>query len=119
MELVTSPARFQSFFLSDAQRFIHAVDYVATDGVVIGVIVVPVAVEGFQVEIIALDRSASLLDHIHGPLVERDRCEAGQRAQALRQYRLCREVLADEFDAVPEPATEELYEMLRMDPARV
>ena len=43
----------------------------------------------------------------------------GQRAQALRQYRLCREVLADEFDAVPEPATEELYEMLRMDPARV
>jgi DNA-binding SARP family transcriptional activator len=43
----------------------------------------------------------------------------GQRAQALRQYRLCREVLADEFDAVPEPATEDLYEMLRMDPARV
>ena len=42
----------------------------------------------------------------------------GQRAQALRQYRLCRKFLADEFDAVPEPATEELYNLLRRDPAR-
>ena len=43
----------------------------------------------------------------------------GQRAQALRQYRLCREILWTEFDAVPEPATEELYELLRTDPSRV
>jgi DNA-binding SARP family transcriptional activator len=43
----------------------------------------------------------------------------GQRAQALRQYRLCRNVLAAEFDAVPEPATDELFELLRTDPSRV
>jgi DNA-binding SARP family transcriptional activator len=43
----------------------------------------------------------------------------GQRAQALRQYRLCRDVLAAEFDAVPEPATVELFDLLRTDPRRV
>jgi DNA-binding SARP family transcriptional activator len=43
----------------------------------------------------------------------------GERAQALRQYRLCREVLAIEFEAAPEPATESLYELVRLDPARI
>jgi DNA-binding SARP family transcriptional activator len=43
----------------------------------------------------------------------------GQRSQALRQYHLCREFLADEFDAVPEPATLALYESLRTDPSGV
>jgi len=43
----------------------------------------------------------------------------GQRSQALRQFRLCRDVLATEFEAVPEDATEELYELLRTEPARV
>jgi DNA-binding SARP family transcriptional activator len=43
----------------------------------------------------------------------------GQRAQALRQFRLCRDVLAAEFDAIPEPATDELYELLRTAPSRV
>lgn len=43
----------------------------------------------------------------------------GQRSQAMRQYRLCREFLADEFDAVPEPATSALYESLRTDPSVV
>ena len=33
-------------------------------------------------------------------------------AQALRQYRLCREVLRRELDVAPEPATEELYRSL-------
>lgn len=42
----------------------------------------------------------------------------GERAQALRQYRLCREILAIEFDAVPEAATEALYEIVRLDPGR-
>jgi DNA-binding SARP family transcriptional activator len=43
----------------------------------------------------------------------------GHRAQALRQYRTCREILEAEFDAVPEPATEELYELLRREPSSV
>jgi DNA-binding SARP family transcriptional activator len=43
----------------------------------------------------------------------------GQRAQALRQYRICRELLAAEFEAVPEPATDELYRIIRLEPERV
>jgi DNA-binding SARP family transcriptional activator len=43
----------------------------------------------------------------------------GERAQALRQYRLCRDVLAIEFDAVPEPETEALYDTVRLDPGSV
>lgn len=43
----------------------------------------------------------------------------GQRAQALRQFQLCREVLALEFEASPEPDTEALYELIRVEPARV
>jgi DNA-binding SARP family transcriptional activator len=43
----------------------------------------------------------------------------GARAQALRQYRLCRSILRDEFDAVPEPATERLYNLIRTDPDQV
>ena len=40
----------------------------------------------------------------------------GERAQAMRQYHLCREILAAEFGAVPEPATDDLYELVRLDP---
>jgi DNA-binding SARP family transcriptional activator len=43
----------------------------------------------------------------------------GQRAQALRQYRLCEQVLRAEFDAEPEPATRELFDALRLDPGRL
>ncbi|HXU85934.1 MAG TPA: BTAD domain-containing putative transcriptional regulator [Verrucomicrobiae bacterium] len=43
----------------------------------------------------------------------------GQRAQALRQYRICREVLALEFEARPEDSTDELYRLIRTDPSRV
>jgi DNA-binding SARP family transcriptional activator len=43
----------------------------------------------------------------------------GARAQALRQYRLCETVLAKEFEAVPEPATELLYELVRANPREV
>jgi len=40
----------------------------------------------------------------------------GERAQALRQYRLCQEALRAEFDAVPEPATTALFDKVRLDP---
>ena len=43
----------------------------------------------------------------------------GERAQAMRQYRLCSSILAREFDAPPEPATTELYELIRLDPGQV
>jgi DNA-binding SARP family transcriptional activator len=43
----------------------------------------------------------------------------GERAQALRQYRLCSSILAREFDAPPERATTDLYELIRLDPGQV
>lgn len=43
----------------------------------------------------------------------------GARAQALRQYDLCRLVLREEFDAAPEPATDQLFELIRSDPGQV
>lgn len=36
-----------------------------------------------------------------------------QRAQALRQYRVCAEALRREYDAEPEPATVALFELIR------
>jgi DNA-binding SARP family transcriptional activator len=44
---------------------------------------------------------------------------AGQRAQALRQYQLCRDILLSEFDAEPEPATLALYQQVRLNPDAV
>jgi DNA-binding SARP family transcriptional activator len=43
----------------------------------------------------------------------------GQRVQAMRQYRICAEVLGLEYEARPEALTEELYELVRTDPGRV
>ena len=43
----------------------------------------------------------------------------GERAQALRQYRLCEHVLRREFDTAPEPLTTELFERIRASPAGV
>jgi DNA-binding SARP family transcriptional activator len=43
----------------------------------------------------------------------------GERAQALRQYQVCAHLLEREFDAVPEPATEALYQAVRSDPASI
>lgn len=43
----------------------------------------------------------------------------GRRAEALHQYRICCRALAMEFDARPERATEQLYELVRLDPDRV
>ena len=52
-------------------------------------------------------------------MVMRTYVRSGARAQALRQYQLCRLILRDEFDAVPEPATERLFDLIRTDPGRV
>ncbi|HXI45921.1 MAG TPA: BTAD domain-containing putative transcriptional regulator [Candidatus Acidoferrales bacterium] len=43
----------------------------------------------------------------------------GQRAQALRQYQTCERILEREFGARPEPATAELYDLVRSDPRAV
>ena len=43
----------------------------------------------------------------------------GERVQAMRQYLLCERLLRETFDAVPEPATRELYDRLRLYPAGV
>jgi DNA-binding SARP family transcriptional activator len=44
---------------------------------------------------------------------------SNQRAQALRQYQTCRELLQKEFDAIPEPATDALYDRIRWNPGTV
>jgi DNA-binding SARP family transcriptional activator len=43
----------------------------------------------------------------------------GERAQALRQYRLCQTILQAEYDAAPEPSTTLLYDQVRLDPASI
>jgi DNA-binding SARP family transcriptional activator len=43
----------------------------------------------------------------------------GERAQALRQYRICEGILHREFEAMPEPATTMLFEQIRRDPGSV
>jgi DNA-binding SARP family transcriptional activator len=40
----------------------------------------------------------------------------GERAQALRQYRLCEQILLAEFEALPEPRTTALFDQVRRDP---
>jgi DNA-binding SARP family transcriptional activator len=52
-------------------------------------------------------------------LAMRSYVRLGQRAQAMRQYQLCRTALAAEFQAGLERATEELYEQVRSDPTAV
>jgi DNA-binding SARP family transcriptional activator len=43
----------------------------------------------------------------------------GERAQALHQYRLCKDILNSAFSAKPEPATTSLYDQIRLDPATI
>jgi DNA-binding SARP family transcriptional activator len=52
-------------------------------------------------------------------LVMRCLVRLGFRSQALRQYQTCQSILKLEFDAVPEPATQSLYDQVRMAPALV
>jgi len=42
-----------------------------------------------------------------------------QRAQAVRQYRLCRDVLAIEFGVAPERTTDALFDLIRSSPQSV
>lgn len=49
-------------------------------------------------------------------LMMRCHVQRGERAQALRQYQLCAEILLSEFDAPPEAATASLYEQIRLTP---
>jgi DNA-binding SARP family transcriptional activator len=49
-------------------------------------------------------------------LVMRCYMRRGERAQALREYRLCEQILRTEFDATPEAATTALFDQLRLDP---
>jgi DNA-binding SARP family transcriptional activator len=52
-------------------------------------------------------------------LVMRCHVLRGERAQALRQFRLCAQILRSEFDAEPEPATVALYDQVRLHPDAV
>lgn len=52
-------------------------------------------------------------------LVMRSYLRNGQRAQALRHFDLCRNILRREFDAVPELATRTLFEAIRTQPDSV
>jgi DNA-binding SARP family transcriptional activator len=52
-------------------------------------------------------------------VIMRTHLRRGERAQALRQYRLCEYVLRREFDTAPEPQTIALYERIRIDPTSV
>ncbi|NTW00254.1 MAG: hypothetical protein HGA19_02995 [Oscillochloris sp.] len=42
-----------------------------------------------------------------------------QRTKALRQYQLCRQILASEFDTVPEQETITLFNQIRLDPTSI
>lgn len=52
-------------------------------------------------------------------MVMRCHVRLGQRAQALRQYRICQQALASEFEASPEGATDDLYRLIRLNPGLV
>jgi DNA-binding SARP family transcriptional activator len=52
-------------------------------------------------------------------LVMRCYVRQGERAQALRQYRLCEHVLNAEFDAVPEMRTTLLFDQVRLEPDNI
>jgi len=52
-------------------------------------------------------------------LIMRCCVRSGERAQALRQYRLCADILRSAFDASPEPATVALFDQVRRDPGSV
>jgi len=68
----------------------------------------------------ALERSLDLLAHdpcredAHR-LAMRCYVRLGERAQAFRQYQLCRSILRAEFDAEPEAATTALFDQVRQD----
>ena len=52
-------------------------------------------------------------------LVMRCYVRRGERAQALRQYRVCEAILRTEFAASPEPETVALFDQVRLDPRSI
>jgi predicted ATPase/DNA-binding SARP family transcriptional activator len=65
---------------------------------------------------IAYARRWVALDPLHEPAQRHLMAlyaQAGQRSAALRQYRLCKQALAEELDLAPSEATEALYERIR------
>jgi DNA-binding SARP family transcriptional activator len=52
-------------------------------------------------------------------LVMRCYVRCGERAQALRQYRVCESIIQTEFDAEPEPLTAALFDQVRHDPSSI
>ena len=52
-------------------------------------------------------------------VIMRTHVHRGERAQALRQYHLCLQVLRREFDAAPEAVTTALYDRIRGNPESV
>jgi DNA-binding SARP family transcriptional activator len=52
-------------------------------------------------------------------VVMRARVHRGERAQAMRQYRLCEQALRREFEAAPEALTTELFNRIRLDPTSI
>jgi DNA-binding SARP family transcriptional activator len=100
-----------------------------------------IVLERERLRVAFLDLLASLADHYHvqsNPtealeylqrLLAHDPCREdahrlamccymrhGRRAQALRQYHLCCQALALEFNVQPEPATTALFEQIRLRP---
>jgi DNA-binding SARP family transcriptional activator len=72
----------------------------------------------------ALDYASRLL--VYDPcredahrVVMRAHVRRGERAQALRQFRLCEQILRREFDADPEPATIDLFDLIRSHPESI
>jgi hypothetical protein len=49
------------------------------------------------------------------------RCYVGQgeRAEALRHYRLCMDIVRAEYEAAPETTTTTLFEQIRLDPRSI
>jgi DNA-binding SARP family transcriptional activator len=52
-------------------------------------------------------------------VVMRAHVRRGERAQAMRQYRLCEQALRREFEAAPEVQTTELFNRIRLDPTSI
>jgi len=52
-------------------------------------------------------------------LIMRCHVRRGERSQALRHYRTVTRILQSEFDVAPEPATDALFEQIRMQPAAI
>ena len=61
----------------------HAINKVAADCVMVGVVAIPIAVEVLQVEIVALYRFFAVLDDLYRSLIEGDGRQARKGTKAL------------------------------------